>query len=343
MTVKTVPNGVLVDKQTGFGTRLLTGWMSAVVRALNATTAAQGSIWRSQTVRVATVGAGSALPVVLAAWLRCRGIGSPEAFTDEGANILTRADAAAARIGDVVASGSVVDPKANGCFWTQPEIAALVIRAADIRPEHLVLEPEAGIGNLITSMRAHGHDNEVHVCELLPENQAVLVKLPNVKLVGSNFLTYAPDDATWYDRIVMNPPFSGQVDIDHVLHALDWLSPVDGVLVSIMAAGVMFRENSKTQHFMKRLAAPGVQATWHDLPDDAFLASGTRVRTVMLRVELSTAAGPRRTPVARPTPPAPTTLPTASTQAAAPAPTTGLGDATFFSWASSTGRPTATV
>lgn len=65
MTVKTVPNGVLVDKQTGFGTRLLTGWMSAVVRALNATTAAQGSIWRSQTVRVATVGAGSALPVVL--------------------------------------------------------------------------------------------------------------------------------------------------------------------------------------------------------------------------------------------------------------------------------------
>ena len=42
MTVKTVPNGVLVDKQTGFGTRLLTGWMSAVVRALNATTAAQG-------------------------------------------------------------------------------------------------------------------------------------------------------------------------------------------------------------------------------------------------------------------------------------------------------------
>ncbi len=236
---------------------------------------------------------------------------------------------AAARIGDVVASGSVVDPKANGCFWTQPEIAALVIRAADIRPEHLVLEPEAGIGNLITSMRAHGHDNEVHVCELLPENQAVLVKLPNVKLVGSNFLTYAPDDATWYDRIVMNPPFSGQVDIDHVLHALDWLSPVDGVLVSIMAAGVMFRENSKTQHFMKRLAAPGVQATWHDLPDDAFLASGTRVRTVMLRVELSTAAGPRRTPVARPTPPAPTTLPTASTQAAAPAPTTGLFDFDF--------------
>lgn len=34
----------------------------------------------------------AALPVVLAAWLRVRGIGGPEAFVDEGANILTALD-----------------------------------------------------------------------------------------------------------------------------------------------------------------------------------------------------------------------------------------------------------
>lgn len=58
-----VPNGALVEK-TGWGTQALIRWMNAVTRSLGGEPTS-GSIWRGKTVRVAEVGAGSALPVVL--------------------------------------------------------------------------------------------------------------------------------------------------------------------------------------------------------------------------------------------------------------------------------------
>ncbi len=51
-----------------------------------------------------------------------------------------------------------------------------------------------------------------------------------------------------FDRVVMNPPFERQQDIDHVSRAAGMLKP-GGRLVSVMSAGVTFRENNKTRWF----------------------------------------------------------------------------------------------
>lgn len=60
-----------------------------------------------------------------------------------------------------------------------------------------------------------------------------------------------------YDRIVMNPPFLKQADIHHVNHALKFLRPDTGLLVSVMSAGVSFRVNNLTTSFRQLVAERG--------------------------------------------------------------------------------------
>src|SRR5690606_8609414 len=47
-----------------------------------------------------------------------------------------------------------------------------------------------------------------------------------------------------FDLIVMNPPFSKEQDIDHVLHAWEMLH-LGGLLVAIMSSGAVQRSNTK--------------------------------------------------------------------------------------------------
>ncbi len=79
----------------------------------------------------------------------------------------------------------------------------------------------------------------------------------------------------------MNPPFSKQQDIDHVVHAVKFLR-TGGTLVSVMSKGVTYRENKKTKNFwgfLKDTCDYGVV----DLPEDSFKVSGTKVSTVVIK------------------------------------------------------------
>ncbi|MEQ8349820.1 MAG: hypothetical protein RIB84_01100 [Sneathiellaceae bacterium] len=90
-----------------------------------------------------------------------------------------------------------------------------------------------------------------------------------------------PDSDGLYDRIVMNPPFDRQRDIDHVMHALRFLKP-DGYLVAIMSAGTEFRETRKATSF--RALMEKMRAKWRDLPAGSFAHAGTYVNTCLVRV-----------------------------------------------------------
>ena len=57
-----------------------------------------------------------------------------------------------------------------------------------------------------------------------------------------DFLSRLPHGS--YDRVVMNPPFDLERDIDHVMHAMEFLKP-DGLLVAIMSAGTEWRGDEK--------------------------------------------------------------------------------------------------
>lgn len=77
----------------------------------------------------------------------------------------------------------------------------------------------------------------------------------------------------------MDPPFSKQANINHIMHAADFLKP-DGRLVAVMSAGIEFRETAKSTFFRAFVDELGGQ--FLSLPEGAFKSSGTMVRTVIL-------------------------------------------------------------
>ena len=167
-----------------------------------------------------------------------------------------------------------------GYFPTPPAVVARLIALAQIRPgvDRWVLEPSAGTGAIASELLKFKHN--VDCVELLPQNVAVLRKLPHVNAVQeADFLSIAPD--VRYDRVVMNPPFAKQADIHHVSHALKFLKP-DGLLVSVMSASVTFRDNKLTQDFRNLVRERGGEI--EALPDAAFKESGTLVRTVVVTI-----------------------------------------------------------
>jgi predicted RNA methylase len=165
-----------------------------------------------------------------------------------------------------------------GYFPTPSDVVDRLIELADIEPAMLALEPSAGQGNIVAAMERAGA--RVDAVELLLPNVVALSKQGLARsIVNADFLTMQP--AAIYDRVVMNPPFAKQADIKHVLHALKFLKP-DGLLVSVMSAGVTFRDDKLTRGFCDLIRSRGgdIEA----LDDGAFKASGTMVRTVIVRI-----------------------------------------------------------
>lgn len=183
---------------------------------------------------------------------------------------------AAERIDQMLLTGSVDVPKDDFEFFpTPPAVVARVLELADIKPSLLVLEPSAGKGALAVpaaALRAN-----VDCYELMPANYEFLCKLPGLGCVQpGDFLKAAPRGV--YDRVVMNPPFSRQADIKHVLHALQFLRP-GGLLVAVMSAGVTFRSDARTTAFRELVKERGGHI--EPLSENSFKASGTGVNTVI--------------------------------------------------------------
>lgn len=173
----------------------------------------------------------------------------------------------------VLLTGEITPPKKYGYFPTPPELAKRVVELAQIGTGHRILEPEAGRAGIAGEIPLWAVA-ELDCVELLPDNVAWLKAHGYNVIHAGDFLTLTPNPI--YDRIVMNPPFERQQDIDHVQHALKFLKP-RGRLVSIMSAGVAFRENKKTLSFQELLEKHG----WMERnPEGTFKESGTMVNTV---------------------------------------------------------------
>lgn len=189
---------------------------------------------------------------------------------------------ASERIDEIILTGEVEVPKDEfNYFPSPPDVVARLMELADIRTWMDVLEPSAGRGAIALQCAEPGASVDCY--ELMEANFRELVAMGEFrKVVHCDFLTVAPPGVfDRYDRVVMNPPFAKQQDIKHVLHALKFLKP-DGLLVSVMASGVTFRDNKLTQDFRDLIRARGgdIEA----LPEAAFKSSGTMVRTVIVTI-----------------------------------------------------------
>ena len=154
-----------------------------------------------------------------------------------------------------------------GFFPTPAPVAALVVERAQIEDNHTVLEPSAGIGSLADACPNPENvtcvERDATLCELLRHDYGD-------RVTWCDFLNFGarPDGTGLFDRIVMNPPFEKQADIDHVRYAYrNHLAP-GGRLVSIMAAGVKSRTGRKATEF--RQWAESLGADIEDLPPGSF-------------------------------------------------------------------------
>jgi predicted RNA methylase len=195
----------------------------------------------------------------------------------------------AERLEGVINTGAFVDLKKHFNFFETPEpFAAVLVEKLNLKPGDRLLEPSAGRGALIRNALYAQPDLQIFYCEADPSNQAHLKTVfPRAVFLGADFLDRGLDFRAYvFDAILMNPPFSGQQDIDHVERAM-WLmncmksAPIP--LVSVMSAGTQFRSNAKAVNFRETVRAIG--GRFSENPEGTFAASGTNVRTVTLEVE----------------------------------------------------------
>lgn len=179
----------------------------------------------------------------------------------------------------VLETGTFLDAKkAYGFFETPPGLAIRMVKLAGIDEGMRVLEPSAGRGMLAIAARQAGGD--VTCVELQPEHAHHLRVALDFETRCDDFLAVARERKPHFERVVMNPPFAGQADIDHVLAAFSLLVS-GGKLVSVMSAGVSFRQNLKSMQFRSHLDIQAMDA----LPDGTFKDAGTQVRTVLVTME----------------------------------------------------------
>lgn len=164
-------------------------------------------------------------------------------------------------------------------FPTPAGAAADLVAKADIQPGMTVLEPSAGYGAIADEVRALGVEPDVvEMSSTLRE----ILELKGYNLVGQDFTAFSGQQ---YDRIVMNPPFSNGMDIDHVRHAYSLLKP-GGRIVAIMGEGAFIRSDRKATEF--REWADELGGIDEQLPSGTFLdpslpsTTGVNARVIVI-------------------------------------------------------------
>lgn len=184
---------------------------------------------------------------------------------------------------DPLESRALTPAKHFGFYPTPDTLAETLIGDAYLHrrgdsPALKVLEPSAGTGQLAALASNNGH--HVDCVEIQPTYANALENSSRYRrVIQGDFLQIKPEPV--YDRVIMNPPFDRERDIDHVSHALKFLKD-DGCLVAIMSAGTEFRQTRKSKAF--RALIERMHGVWKDLPIGSFANQGTNVNTIMLRV-----------------------------------------------------------
>jgi hypothetical protein len=138
-------------------------------------------------------------------------------------------------------------------FPTPPELIARMLEFANVQPHHRCLDPEGGAGDICLAVRALGV-SAIDCFEINLDLHQALTLL-GFQPHGRDFLAATPRPI--YDRVLMNPPFSGDAYIDHVRAAYNWLAP-GGELVAVLPNGYCGSRSTKRREFTDWLDDLGV-------------------------------------------------------------------------------------
>lgn len=162
-------------------------------------------------------------------------------------------------------------------FVTPPEIANMLVDLAEVDYTDTILEPSAGSGALVFAINRTIGFKLVDCFELMPENETILKELPTVRFIGNDFLK--EDARCEYSKIIANPPFSKNQDIDHILKMYECLV-TGGRIVTVASNHWRFASNRKETVFREWLNDIGAEI--QDIDAGAFKDSGTMISSCII-------------------------------------------------------------
>lgn len=177
---------------------------------------------------------------------------------------------------DRLCGGESVNIKKEFQFFPTPEdISDWMVELAELNEEDMILEPSAGQGAIVKSIHKH-IDNLVFGFELMPENQNILREIEGFELIGSDFLK---EKVGYFTKIIANPPFSKNQDIDHIRKMYDCLA-TGGVVVTVASKHWQLSSNRKETEFRDWLE--NLEATIYPIESGRFKESGTMVSSCII-------------------------------------------------------------
>lgn len=166
-------------------------------------------------------------------------------------------------------------------FPTPDQLAAQMVEAADIKATDIILEPSAGQGAIIKAIHKVIPNHPVMWCETMSINQTFLFKLQDKEtFLKPNFLHTT--HYNFFDKIIANPPFSKNQDIDHICQMYLSLKP-GGRIVTIASNHWKYGQEKKCQQFREWLEE--IEADISDIEAGQFSESGTNIATCLLIID----------------------------------------------------------
>jgi phospholipid N-methyltransferase len=179
---------------------------------------------------------------------------------------------------NMLLTGDMTDWKKEFQFFpTPPTLCERICDLAELDGAKSVLEPSCGKGNIADEI--YKRNTNLTCVEINTDMAKYLSGKPysdDVEYI--DFLEWGKGRE--FDRIVMNPPFAKQQDIDHVNHAYSLLSK-GGVLVAITSPSPYFRETEKAAAFRELIKGGEV----FDVPEGEFKESGTNIKTKIVKIK----------------------------------------------------------
>lgn len=166
-------------------------------------------------------------------------------------------------------------------FGTSDKLADKLVSLAGIDSEELtILEPSAGQGAIIKAVLRANPALLVHYFELMEINRTFLEKIPDAISLGKDFLKESKSMYyLGFDRIIANPPFSKNQDIDHICQMYLCCKP-GGRIVTIAGKHWQIGQENKCQQFREWLQE--INAEIIEVPAGEFKESGTSIATCII-------------------------------------------------------------
>lgn len=173
---------------------------------------------------------------------------------------------------DQIANGEKRNLKKEFQFFATPEkLADKLVYLADLKQHDTILEPSAGQGAIIKAINK--------VCDVVPDcfelmdvNTLILKKSGlSFNLIGEDFLK---NEGKTYSKIIANPPFTKNQDIDHLKEMYNCLSR-GGKLVCITSESWANASQKKQVDFKNWLEKEKAEII--DIEKGSFKESGTAV------------------------------------------------------------------